>query len=481
MEFVLNGAPVDIDDLPPTTTLLQFLRVHQRLCGTKEVCAEGDCGACTVLVLDRDLDGRPTLRAVNACLVLLPMVAGRVVWTVEGLSDGDPHPVQRALVDAVGSQCGYCTPGIAMSLAEAAHRTDLDAAWKLADQLCGNLCRCTGYRPIRDAARAVAGSRPDDVLARALRAGPPPLEAAFGDNRDGAYRRPETLAGVFAALDELPEARIVCGATDLGLEVTKRRNAWTDVVDLSGVAALRQVREVPGGWSIGAAVRLADLEAWAADRLPPVARMLRYFGSRQIKHQGTVGGNLCNASPIGDLAPVLLALGATAVCASERGERRIPLAGFFTGYRTTALEPGEILAAVEVPAIPADARAVAYKVSKRRELDISAVSAGFLVRVGDDGRVVEARLAYGGMAATPARASRAEAALRGAAWSAASVQAAAAALAEDFTPLSDHRGSAWYRATVAANLLRGFFAECREPGAPALPDAPSGTVVEGSP
>ena len=259
--------------------------------------------------------------------------------------------------------------------------------------------------------------------------------------------------------------------------MTKRRNTWSDVVDLSAVAAIRQIRAIDGGWSIGATVRLSDLETWALDALPPVARMLRFFGSRQIKHQGSVGGNLCNASPIGDMAPILIALGATAVIAGPEGERRVALEDFFVDYRKTALERREILAAVEVRAVPEDARVIAYKVSKRRELDISAVAAGFAVRVAS-GSITEARLCFGGMAATPKRAPAAEAALVGAPWSQASFDAAAAALGGDFTPMSDHRGTAWYRATVAANLLRAFFSEVSAERMPSLPDHPSGTVVE---
>lgn len=477
MEFELNGQVVDIGHLPPTTTLLQFLRVHRRLCGTKEVCAEGDCGACTVILLDPDALGGPALRAVNSCLILLPMVSGRRVWTVEGLADSGLHPAQQAMVDELGSQCGYCTPGIVMSIAEAAHRDDLDSDWKLEDQLCGNLCRCTGYRPIRDAARKVAATHPDDALARALKEPGASLGAAWAEEASGAYRRPKTLEGVFSAFVDLDSPRVVCGATDLGLDVTKRRNDWTDVIDLSAVEELRGIRPIDGGWSIGATVRLSDLERWAETELPPVARMLRFFGARQIKHMGSIGGNLCNASPIGDLAPILLALGATAVIAGPEGERRVALSDFFVAYRKTALGDSEILAAIEVPEVPDDARVVAYKVSKRRELDISAVACGLYVRVSD-GTVTEARFGFGGMAATPSRAANAEEAVVGQPWSQATLDRAAAALSTDFSPIDDHRGTAWYRSTVAANLVRAFFAETSTERMPALPDYPSGTVVE---
>ena len=477
LRFELNGSPVDVAGLSPRTTLLQYLRNEAKLPGTKEGCAEGDCGACTVVVLDPDAPGGPALRAINSCLVLLPMLAGRRVWTVEGLAGDRLHPAQQAMVDALGSQCGFCTPGIVMSLVEATYRTDLDAAWKLEDQLCGNLCRCTGYRPIREAAESVAGSCPDDRLAAALaQPGTSPGAVTYLTPAE-SYQRPDSLAALWRALAERPLARVVCGATDLGLEVTKRRATFADLVDVSAVPELVGIEAIDAGWSIGAAVRLSDLETWAEAKLPPIARILRFFGARQIKHQGTIGGNLCNASPIGDLPPVLLALGARVVLGSGAGLRTLPLDDFFLDYRQTALQAGEVLVRVEVPAIPDDARVGAYKVSKRRELDISTVAAGLWVRVVD-GSVIDARLAYGGMAATPARASAAEAALIGQRWEEATVERAVIALAGDFQPLDDHRGSAWYRTTLAANLLRAFFHETASNRLPTLPDRPTGTVLQ---
>ncbi len=476
IRFHLNGEPVAVADLPPATTALDYLRGPRGLTGTKEGCAEGDCGACTVIVLDRDHLDRPALRSVNACLLLLPMLHGRQVWTVEGLRgpDGGYHPAQEALVRAMGSQCGYCTPGVVMTLVEACYRGDLDAPWKLGDQLAGTLCRCTGYRPIRRAAQELAGTRPEHALGAAL-AGPPP-ELPPLDYRAGGQRfvRPVDLDGLWRVLAEEGDARLVSGATDLGLEVTKAHRSWPCLVSLEAIAALRRIDRDAGGWFIGAGAVLSDLEAATERDLPPLSRMLRYFGARQIKNRATVGGSLCNASPIGDLAPVLIALGAEAVIAGPGGERSLALEDFFVSYRRTALAPGEILLGVRVPD-PAGARAAAYKVSKRRELDISTVSAGMLVRVAD-GVVSEARLAYGGMAATPSRAPSAEAALVGRPWTAASVRAAAALLDRDFTPLSDHRGSAWYRMTVARNLLIGFFEETLEDAMPGLRPGHAGTV-----
>jgi xanthine dehydrogenase small subunit len=472
LRFCLNDRWVELPDTSPTTTLLRYLRDQAHLTGTKEGCAEGDCGACTVAVVESTPDGRATYRAINACLLLLPMVQGKRVYTVEALKrDGRYHLVQQTLAEKLGSQCGYCTPGVAMALFEACYRPDMDAPWKADAQMCGNLCRCTGYRPIREATLAVAGARPDDYFGRALKAAATPvamdLHYRAGEQH---YFNPGSERALWEVFEAHPRARVVVGGTDLSLEVTKRHEEPRVLVSLEAIASFRGVRALrgDGGWRIGATTALTDLEDWAEKHLPPLERMLRYFGARAIKSRATVGGNLCNASPIGDLPPVLLSLGATAVLASRDGERRLPLEDFFLGYRKTALREREVLAAVEVPSPPEGAYLAAYKVSKRRELDISAVAAGFLVTTGADGRVQTARLAYGGMAATPARARKTEAALVGQPWTAASVRAAAAHLGADFTPLSDHRGSARYRGLVARNFLIGFFEETRTERAPRL-------------
>ncbi|MCC6333867.1 MAG: xanthine dehydrogenase small subunit [Myxococcales bacterium] len=474
LRFNLNGTWVTERNLAPTTTLLRYLRDVKGLPGTKEGCAEGDCGACTVAVAEARAAGSPQWRAVNSCLLLLPMVQGKHVVTVEALRapDGAWHPAQEALARALGSQCGYCTPGVVMSMFEATYREDLDQPWKLDDQLCGNLCRCTGYRPIRDAAQKIAGACPSDRFAARA---PESMDLHYQAHGQ-RFVTPVTFDALFDELVRHPDARFVGGGTDLSLEITKRFAAPPKLISLEGLAPLRAVEESPELFRIGAGVTISELEAFSEQRLPSLHRMVRYFGARQIKHRGTVGGNLCTASPIGDLAPTLISLGASAVIRGRAGERTVALEAFFPAYRKTALSPGELLAAVLVPRVPATARAASYKVSKRRELDISTVSAGLYVETDGKGVVTLARLAFGGMAATPKRASSAEAALLGQPWGEASIEAAAAALVKDFTPLSDHRGSKEYRARVAANLLRGFFDETKEVKQPRLARGHAATV-----
>ena len=482
IRFYLNDEEVSTADVAPTTTLLEFLRQHLHQTGTKEGCAEGDCGACTVAVLDADAPGGATFRAINSCLLLLPMVQGKRIYTVEGLrgEDQQHHPVQVALAEALGSQCGYCTPGVVMSMFEACYRQDVTEAWQLDDQMCGNLCRCTGYRPIRLATRVVTGSHPDDRFRARLEGDDhqdsPAVDYTFGEQR---FVTPTTPDALFEALAERDDYRIVCGATDLGLDVTKAHARFPFLVSVGGIPELRGIEEIDSGWSIGATTRLADIESWAGAALPPLARMLRFFGARQLKNGGTLGGNICNASPIGDMPPVLLALEATLVLRSRSGERRVPIDEFFLAYRKTALKPGEILARIEVPRLRQGALAASYKVSKRRELDISAVCACFVITTDHAQVVTHARLAFGGMAATPKRATLTESALVGQVWSEETLTVASRTLDMDFQPLSDHRGSAWYRATVARNLLLGFYEETSDPARAvgALPDRPSGTVV----
>lgn len=488
LSFVLDDVAVTVRGEPTTRTLLQHLRGRGKV-GTKEGCAEGDCGACTVVIEEPGADGAPRLRAVNSCILLLPMVDGRRVWTVEGIgTPARPHAVQQAMVETLGSQCGYCTPGFVMSLFEAHHRADLDADWKIDDQLCGNLCRCTGYRPIRDAAERVAGKA---ACAPARACAEPAMRAEdLQYEAEGArFHAPRSLAAACAVLAGNPHARVVAGATDLGLHVTQHGATFPELLSVEHVAELRGITEIVvdgrPGWRVGAATDLVTIEDWSASALPVWHRMLRYFGSRQIKHRATIGGNLVNASPIGDNPPVMLALDATFVLASASpdggvNERRVPAADFFTGYRQTALRPGELLVAIEIPAPSATSRTGAYKVSRRREMDISAVSATF--RLDMDGDViVDARVAYGGVAATPVRLPAVEALLRGRTWDDATAAEAAALAAASVQPLDDLRGSAAFRRILVRNLLLGFREETRDAAFRPLTIGHCGTVVLADP
>lgn len=494
IRFWLDDRLVDIRDLPPTTTLLRYLRDHAGQPGTKEGCGEGDCGACTVAVLEARPDGGGgTYRAMNSCLIFLPMLQGKRVYTVEALRERGAamrdtasgyHPAQEAMVTTRGSQCGYCTPGIVMSLFEACYRDDMKAPWAIDDQLCGNLCRCTGYRPIREAGEQVAGLRPDDRFAAEARQyveGDAGLayrsrHPVFGEQR---YLQPTDAASLFDALEAHPEARLVAGGTDLGLEVTKHHKVLPEVIGLEGLLELRALEADAAGFTVGAGVTLTRLLEAVDGQLPALEKMLRVFGSRQVRSRATIGGNLATCSPIGDLGPVLVALGAEATVKGRGGERTMPVADFLAGYRQPDLRPGELLWSIRIPR--PEGFATSYKVSKRREMDISTVSAGMRVRLADDGTVAEVVLAYGGMAARPAqRATRTEAALVGQPWDLPHVEAALPHLADDYQPIDDLRGTAVYRRLLARNLLIGFFHESRRADRDALEDRPVATVNAGA-
>ena len=448
--FTLNGAPCQ---LPPGTrpgqTLLEWLRGPEAgLCGTKEGCAEGDCGACTVVL--EEPDGRRV--PLNACLALLGQMQGRAIRTVEGLrgADGGAHPVQQAMAEGDATQCGFCTPGIVMSgWAHAREGGDVH------DALAGNLCRCTGYRPIVDAFAHMA----DDGVAP-----PPPLPAAGHFAAPGQdFLAPGSLAELLALRAAHPAAWLLAGGTDLGLRVSEHRERPAAILSLGAVPELQRLQADAAGLRIGAAVTYGRLLPALDGGFAPLAGLLRRLGSRQIRGMGTLGGNLGTASPIGDALPPLLALGAEIVLASAaRGERRVAASAFFTGYRQTLLRPDEVITRIDLARPPPGAVFGCDKLSKRHDQDISTVSTALLLRV-QDGRIAEARLAFGGMAATPARAPTAEAALLGAPLEEASFLRAAEALAQDFTPLSDWRGTAAYRMAGAQGLLRRLYWRAAKP------------------
>ncbi|HRC84555.1 MAG TPA: FAD binding domain-containing protein, partial [Thermoanaerobaculia bacterium] len=461
-EIKVNGRGWVVDGVHPATTLAELLR-SRGLTGTKIGCAEGDCGACTVALLDRDATGRATFRAINSCIAPAPMFAGREIVTVEGLAEGgELHPVQQAMVESYGSQCGYCTPGFVVSLFEAFYRPDCRRSQDLSDQLAGNLCRCTGYRPIRDAALTALGHRDEagEDLFRCRLASPlPALETISYQEGGESFHRPTSLAELFALLAEHPEARLVAGATEIGVDRNKKGQRFPCLIATEAVPELRLLERTPGHWRIGGAVPLTELEEAVAPEQPALARMLRVFASRQIRSRATLGGNLATASPIGDSAPVLLALDAELVLASTAGERTVPLAEFFTGYRRTALLPGELVREIRLPHAPRglERREEFYKVSKRRELDIAIVAASFRLDLDGEGRVLEARLAFGGVAATPLRVGAAEQALLGRRPDEAAADVAAV-LERELSPIDDLRGSAAYRRGLVPALWRKFLA-----------------------
>jgi xanthine dehydrogenase small subunit len=453
MEFLINERVVDTRGFPAHYTLLDFLR-SQGLTGTKEGCAEGECGACAVALVTNNGAGS-ALRAVNSCLLFLPMLAGQEVYTVEGLARGGRlSEPQRAIAEHGGSQCGYCTPGFAVSLFAEYHRPGREGACD-PRAMGGNLCRCTGYRPLRDAALEL-GTPPDDEFQRRLRQPAPPV-AAFSLGHDKfAFERPASLQDCLELLEARPEACLLAGATDLAVEANLRGRRWPLLVSVEAVPELRVFDDDGGEVEIGAGLTLSEIEARWLDAPPVMREWFPLFASPLIRNRATLGGNLATASPVGDAAPLLLALDAEVNLAGPEGRRRIPLGEFFPDYRRTALRPGELILSVSVTK-PSPEAAAFFKVAKRTLDDISTVAAAFSITLDTAGRVGRCRIAYGGVAATPVRVYEAEDALMGLAWGAPAVRAAQRAIAATLHPMSDHRGSAEYRLAVAQTLLEKFY------------------------
>ncbi len=462
--FLINGKPVVVEDIAPTTTLLEYLRAHGYT-GTKCGCAEGDCGACTVALVESDAAGKPTYRAINSCIALLPMLAGREIVTVEGLAAGETlHPVQAHMVEKYGSQCGYCTPGFVVSLFEAWYREDCRDSSQLSDQLSGNLCRCTGYRPIRDAALGALAQRDGengkaDPFRSRLGAALGPLSALDYAACGERFFRPTTLDELFTLLKENPGARLVAGATEIGVDINKKFLSYPLLVSTEGIPELTRIRSTAGEWRVGGAATLTAVEELLGPEYPSLAKMLRVFASRGIRNRATMGGNLATASPIGDSAPVLLTLDASLVLASAEGERTTALEEFFVGYRKTALRAAEIIKEIVIPRMSdkqqAGRKVDFIKVSKRRELDISIVAGAFRLDLAPDGTVSKARIAYGGVALTCRRARAAEAALEGRRIEEAR-EAVAAALSGEYQPIDDVRAGAAYRRGLIVSLWEKF-------------------------
>ncbi len=471
IQFLLNRELRSERALDPNTTVLQYLREHRGKTGTKEGCASGDCGACTVVV--GELVGeRLRYRTLNSCLTFVSALHGKQLISVEDLKDqGRLHSVQQAMVDCHGSQCGFCTPGFVMSLfalqknASAVNEYD---PHQTHEALAGNLCRCTGYRPILEAAeQACCSKQPDQFDAREaetiaqLKAIAPREMAELSDGEKRCLS-PLTVAELAEVYAANPEARLLAGGTDLALEVTQFHRALPVMIHVGQIAEMKQVQLTDRHIEIGAAAPLTDCYAALAAEYPDFGELLQRFASLQIRNQGTLGGNIGNASPIGDSPPLLIALGAEIVLRHGANVRTLPLEDYFIDYKVTARQPGEFIEKVRVPRATPDRLFRAYKVSKRLDDDISAVCAAFDLKIAD-GVIAEARVAFGGMAAIPKRAAACEATLTGAPWNQQTVEAACDALAEDFTPLTDFRASREYRLLVAQNLLRKCFLEQQAP------------------
>jgi xanthine dehydrogenase small subunit len=447
IRFLLDNDIIETE-AAATDSVLDLLRYRLRRTGTKEGCAEGDCGACTVLLGEPAGDG-VQWRAVNACILFVPMLDGKALMTVESLGGG--HPVQHEMVTRHGSQCGFCTPGFVMSLVGRSMTAAGTEGVAVGDVIAGNLCRCTGYGPILAAGEAVPPApRDDSELAAQLRA------LQRGEGQD--WFAPRTADELAALLVAHPQARIVAGATDVGLWVTKQHRDLGTVIFLGDVADLRTVSESDAGLTIGAGARYADARAALTRLHPDLGELVRRIAGVQVRNTGTIGGNIANGSPIGDMPPALIALGATLTLRRGDTRRTIALEDFFIAYGKQDRSPGEFVESIFVPRPAPTALIRIVKLSKRFDSDISAVCGAIALDLAD-GMVAGARVAFGGMAATPKRAPACEAALTGAPWCEATIEAAAAAIATDYAPLDDLRGSAGYRLTVAANLLRRLWAE----------------------
>ncbi|HEY8608996.1 MAG TPA: xanthine dehydrogenase small subunit [Noviherbaspirillum sp.] len=493
IRYFHRGQLHEIKDVGTTRTVLQHLREDRHCTGTKEGCAEGDCGACTVVV--GELKGDDVeLKTVNACIQFLPALDGKALFTVEDLKQPGPaqpaptppdlhhtdrlHPVQQAMVECHGSQCGFCTPGFVMSLWSLYLKHEQDGRaperGEIDDALSGNLCRCTGYRPIIDAARRmqelpkVAFDR--TALKQALQA--IQREECFSYTHAGrSFHAPRTLEQLVALRTQHPHATLLSGATDVGLWVTKQLRDLGDIIHVNRVRELARIVERDGMLEIGAAVSLDDAYRAACRHYPQALQQLwQRFASLPIRNAGTLGGNIANGSPIGDSAPWMIALGSEVVLHGATGRRVLPLDAFYLDYQKKDLRPDELVEAVRIP-LPREGLAFrTYKLAKRFDQDISAVCAAFALTL-DGGTIREARIAFGGMAATSRRAPQAEAALQGRTWDEAAAQDAAAKLAQDYAPLTDMRASSAYRMKAAQNLLRRFWLETR----PADP-LPAGAV-----
>ncbi|NTI87937.1 xanthine dehydrogenase small subunit [Agrobacterium rhizogenes] len=470
IRFILNGEDISLSSLRPTETLLDFLRLNRHLTGTKEGCAEGDCGACTVLV-GRLIDGGLHYESINACIRFVGSLHATHVVTVEHLAarDGTLHPVQQAMVDCHGSQCGFCTPGFVMSLYGLWLSTEKPSREQIEKSLQGNLCRCTGYEPIVKAAEQVSQKRPSalfdplektrsDIVARlwAMQGGDTiNMTSSDGDR----LIVPGSVSALAQVLADEPKATVVAGSTDVGLWVTKQMRKLDPVVFINHLTDLQKITVDDTGLTIGAGVTYSRAFAAIAEKIPAFANLINRIGGEQVRNMGTIGGNIANGSPIGDTPPPLIALGATVKLRSVAGSRTLPLEDFFIDYGKQDRNPGEFVEGIFVPYPAEDIHFAVYKISKRRDEDISALCGAFHLALDQAGNVADIRIAFGGMAGTPKRARTVEAELMGKPWTEATVNAARPAFDADYSPLTDWRATAEYRQLTAKNLLIRFYLE----------------------
>jgi xanthine dehydrogenase small subunit len=471
IEFVLDGKVVTesfgpSSQLSPTTTVLNYLRGLPQHRGVKEGCAEGDCGACTVVVGELRADRKIEYRAVDSCLMFLPMLHGKQLITVENLRgpSGNLHPVQQAMVSEHGSQCGFCTPGIVMTLFALYKGMNKPSRDEIADALVGNLCRCTGYQPILNAAEDACGGKGIDHFTDDEPSIVRMLESISSagisiSTEQQRYDQPATVDECLALMEKHPDAIVISGATDVALRATKKFEVLPHLIDCSRINELQAVSSDSNALTIGAGVRLREVMRMVRDDFPAFHGMLTVFAASQIRNVATLGGNIGTASPIGDTLPVLMAYGAEIVLRSSRGSRTVKADSFAKGYRKTDRRPDELITAVVLPRPSAATRVRSYKVSKRRDLDIATVSAAFRLELDEKGIVSDITLAYGGMAEFTKRSATTESYLKGKLWNRRHVEEAQRLVDADFSPISDVRGSAEFRRVAARNLLLKFWSE----------------------
>ncbi len=474
ISFVKNEKIETVDfshsDFEPTTTLLNFLRSSPTHKGTKEGCAEGDCGACTIVIGELNYENRIKYTAIDSCLVFLPMIHGKQLITVEDLSHKENrkeifHPVQKAMIEGNGSQCGYCTPGFMMSLLALYKNENNPSKESIEDALTGNLCRCTGYKSIVEAASHACVHNGFDhftenenvIEGLLLKMREQHLSVHIRTDKQ-TYLRPDTLQEALRLKSENPDSLLVNGATDIALHVTKKHELLPSIIDLSSVGELMSFKKNGNEFIVGAGLCLEEIKLKVEKDLPALFDMLKVFGSRQIRSLATLGGNIGSASPIGDMIPVLMAYNAVVQLENTKEKRNFNINDFITGYRQTKRKQDEIISSVKIPIPEKDCMLKSYKVSKRKDLDISTVSSGFMLKL-KDGKVEDIILAYGGMAATTKRAILAENFLKGKIWNKENVEESSEIIYNEFTPISDARSGAEFRKVVSKNLLIKFWSE----------------------